>query len=72
MYKLRKKITESSNPINVAALSTEARYSAKDIYDFLLSIKELQGQKITAVENNDGSCEFAIGSIAYSLIPDTI
>lgn len=72
MYKLRRTITANTDPIKSTALSSEAKYSSKDIHDFLLSIEELHGYKITAVDNNDGSCKFIIGNTEYLLAPDII
>lgn len=69
MYKLRKVIKAATETPKVA-LSTEAKFSYKDIYDFLVSVKELQRQNITAVERNDKSCEFTIGDTVYTLVAD--
>lgn len=70
MYKLRKVITAATEAPKETALSTEAKFSYKDICDFLMSIEELQGQKITAVELTDGSYEFTIGNMVYTLVAD--
>ena len=68
MYKLRKVIAATENIQKKTALPTEAKFSYKDIYDFLSSVEELRGQKITAVECSDGSCEFTVGNTVYTLI----
>lgn len=70
MYKLRKVITAATEAPKEATQSAEAKFSYKDICDFLMSIEELQGQKITAVELADGSYEFTIGNMVYTLVAD--
>lgn len=70
MYKLRKGITAATETAKDAALSTDEKFSCKDVYDFLSAVEELQGRKITAVERNDGSDEFTIGDSVYTLVAD--
>lgn len=72
MKKLRRTIIADTAIPKPTALSKQAKYSPQDIHDFLLSVEELRGHKITAVENKDGSCEFTIGNTAYSLADDII
>ena len=50
-----------------AELSTEARYSNADVLVLLMTILELQGQSISAVEKADGTCDFTIGDMTYTV-----
>lgn len=70
MYKI--KITANTKSENPNTLSREAKYSANDIYNFLLSIDELSAYMITADGKNDGACTFTIGDTTYSILPDMI
>lgn len=70
MYKI--KVTANTKSENPNALSKEIKYSANDIYNFLLSIDELGAYMITADEKNDGACVFTIGDTTYSIMPDMI
>ena len=67
MYILQKYISAAEVP-EEATPPAVAKFSYKDICDFLMSIEELQGQKITAVELADGSYEFAVGDMIYTLV----
>ena len=72
MKRLLRTITANTDACNSTVLSTKTKYSSKDVYDLLLSIEELHGQKITAVENKDESCEFTIGNTTYSIATDIV
>lgn len=48
-------------------LSTEARYSNADVLVLLMTILELQEQSISAVEKADGTCDFSIGDMTYTV-----
>jgi len=67
MKRVRKTITADTQEPKHIQLSTEARYSNADVYVLLMTIVELQGQTISAVENEDGSCDFTIGNTIYSI-----
>ena len=67
MYILQKYISAAEVPEEVVP---PAKFTCKDICDFLMSIEELQGQKITAVGLVDGAYEFTIGDVVYTLIVD--
>ncbi len=67
MYKLRRIVKPQTVSAAVAALSETARYSAKDILDFLSVIDELQGQEVSATEHENGDVEFFIGNSVYTI-----
>lgn len=67
MKRVRRTITADTQEPKYIQLSTEARYSNADVYVLLMTIVELQGQTISAVENSDGSCDFIIGNTVYSI-----
>lgn len=67
MKKTRRIITATANTQEPSELSTEARYSNADLLVLLMTILELQGQTISAVEKEDGSCDFTIGRMTYSV-----
>lgn len=71
MYKLRKTVMAKSDITKPVSVSTEAKYSAKDVYDLLSSLNELKEKKIVATENN-GTYEFAVDDIVYIIEPDLI
>lgn len=70
MYRLLKPVTAKTDNHTPTAQAAETKFGSKDIHDFLLSIEELRGQKITAVDRKDGSCDFTIGNTVYSLTAD--
>lgn len=67
MKRVKRKITADTDLQPQTELSREARYSNVDVYMLLMSILELQGQPISAVEKEDGSCDFNIGDLTYSI-----
>lgn len=64
MYKILKPIKANTN------LATERKFSAQDIYDFLLSIEELKNRKIQVEEIDGNTYEFVIGNNVYTLSDD--
>lgn len=45
MYKFRKTVMAKSDITKPVSVSTEAKYSAKDVYDLLSSLNELKEKK---------------------------
>lgn len=64
MYKILKPIKANTK------LATERKFSAQDIYDFLLSIEELKNRKIQVEEIDGNTYEFVIGNNVYTLSDD--
>lgn len=64
MYKILRPIKANTN------LATEHKFSAQDIYDFLLSIEELKNRKIQVEEIDGNTYEFVIGNNVYTLSDD--
>lgn len=69
MKRVKRKITADTDLQTQAELSRVARYSNVDVYMLLTSILELREQSISAVEKEDGSCDFNIGDLTYSITP---
>ena len=69
MYKLQRTITANTElgTQKPDELSTEARYSNADVLILLMTILELQGQSISAIEKADGTCDFTIGDMTYTV-----
>ena len=70
MKLLQRSITANTNKGKLTKLSTKPKYSNSDVLDLLLSIAELKGQPIYAVETENDSCEFNIGEKTYSIYGD--
>lgn len=64
MYKILRPIKSNTN------LATEPKFSAQDIYDFLLSIEELKNRKIQVEEIDGNTYEFVIGNNVYTMSDD--
>ncbi|MBO4693240.1 MAG: hypothetical protein J5659_02455 [Clostridia bacterium] len=67
MKLLQRSVTANTNNGKLTKLSTKPKYSNSDVLDLLLSITELKGQPIYAVETENDSCEFNIGEKTYSI-----